>query len=115
MLQPLLDTYAIELVTHLVTGAAFENAPEPDLLQDYARNDCGMVAPHYDLQFPIDATPPSLELQEKANCILAASESAHFIQLAVSVGEAMWHGDSGRLDALGRQHGRRQTRGHPCF
>lgn len=105
MLQPLLDTYAVELVTHLVAGAAFKNAPEPDLLQEYARNDCGLVAPHYDLQFPQDAPPPSPQLQAKANRILAASKSDSFAQLAVTVGEALWTGDSGRLDALGGRHG----------
>ena len=105
LLQALLDTYEIELVSHLVSGPSGDNAPEPDLLLEYARYDCGMVAPHYDLQFPVDAKAPSVELLGQATRILATVEAAGFPQLAVSVGAALWADDARQLSELGRRIG----------
>ena len=103
LLQPLLDTYEIELVTHLVAGPSGKNAPEPELLLDYARYDCGTVAPHYDLHFPVAAASPAAALRDQAIRILAMTPSAKFPRVAVSVGRALWAGDLDQLNALGER------------
>jgi 2-hydroxychromene-2-carboxylate isomerase len=105
LLQPLLDTYDIELHTHLVSGPRGDNAPEPELLLQYARYDCAVVAPHYNLEFPEVAQAPSIELSRKAAGILAASDPAAFPQLAVTVGAALWAGDVKQMHELGRRVG----------
>ena len=65
LLQPLLDTYEIELVTQLVAGPSGKNAPEPELLLDYAasqqeREDLnGEVGGHH-LEAPVRQTEEAL-------------------------------------------------------
>ena len=52
LLQPLLATYDVELVCHLVAGPAGNNSPEPELLLDLSRYEATRVAPHYGLHPP---------------------------------------------------------------
>lgn len=99
-LQPLLDTYSIELIPHLVSGPTGGNAPEPDLLLDYARRDCALVAPHYGLEFNAAARSPSTKRVALATRILATADAATFPQLALTVGRALWSDDLTQLTAL---------------
>ena len=100
VLQPLIDAYDIELVTHLVSGPPGANAPEPDLLLPYSQQDCALVAPHYGLQFPQYAKAPEEVQITLANRILASAGDAELPQLAVTVSQALWSGGGVRLTAL---------------
>lgn len=107
-LQPLLNTYDIELLPHLVSGPPGDNAPEPDMLLPYAQRDCAMVAPHYGLDFPDAVRAPGRKQIDLANRILALASPSEFPQLAVTVGQALWSGDIVALkilaDRLGEAH-----------
>ncbi len=100
LLQPILETYDVELVPHLVTGPTDKNAPEPEMLLDYARYDCGLVASKFGLNFPEDAARPDKEAVKLALRILAAATESEFSQLAVTVGNVLWQGDLEGLVAL---------------
>jgi 2-hydroxychromene-2-carboxylate isomerase len=100
LLQPLLDTYDIELVCHLVAGPTGKNAPEPDLLLEYARQDCALVAPHYGLEFSPQSQPASLKRIKLANMILSLADAVDFPQLSVTVGRVLWSSEITDLNAL---------------
>jgi len=105
VLQPLIDTYEVEVSCHLVAGASGKNSPEPALLQEYARYDCTLVAPHYDLEFNVETTAPSEQGAALATRILAASDQLGFPQLAVTVGQALWTDDMHSLAELAERFG----------
>jgi 2-hydroxychromene-2-carboxylate isomerase len=105
LLQPILEAYDVELVPHLVTGPTDKNAPEPELLLDYARYDCELVASRYGLQFPQAAKRPDKQLVNMALCMLAVATEGEFPQLAVTVGDALWQGDEEGLATLGNRLG----------
>ena len=100
VLQAFSERYDIELICHLVRGPQGKNSAEPDLLLRLSRYDSFHVAPDYGLSFPQyeDAPPPSLV--SLAASILAAQESADFIECAAHVGDALWSGDESRLRSL---------------
>jgi 2-hydroxychromene-2-carboxylate isomerase len=100
LLQPLLDTYDVELVPHLVRGPQGDNVLEPEMLSAYARRDCALVAPHYGLEFPGDRAVPSAKRVRLANRLLARADKADFPQLAVTVGKALWSADITDLNVL---------------
>ena len=52
LLAPLIETYDIKLVCHLVPGPQGKNAAEPDLLLPLSRYDAAKIAPHYGLDLP---------------------------------------------------------------
>jgi 2-hydroxychromene-2-carboxylate isomerase len=80
--------------------------PEPELLLQLSRYDAFHVAPEYGLQFPEHPEPLDPSLVDLASAVLAAQDSASFIDCAAQVGEALWSGDAARLqdlaDSLGR-------------
>jgi 2-hydroxychromene-2-carboxylate isomerase len=100
VLQNLLNTYDIQLISHLVSGPPGDNAPEPDLLLPYSQRDCAAVAPHYGLQFPQQVEAPNEMQVELAQRVLASATAADFPQLAVTVGKALWSGKLVALKAL---------------
>jgi 2-hydroxychromene-2-carboxylate isomerase len=104
LLQPVLDAYDVVLMPHLVHEPSGKNAPEPELLLEYACSDCGLLAPHYQLEFPRDATPPGVADTELATRILATAQSANFPRIATGVGEALWRGGE-QLQEVGRRLG----------
>jgi 2-hydroxychromene-2-carboxylate isomerase len=99
-LQPLLDAYSIVLIPHLVSGPTNDNAPEPELLLDYARRDCALVAPQYGLEFNAAGRAPSVKRVALATRILATADASTFPQLALTVGRALWSADLTELTAL---------------
>ena len=105
-LQPLLDTYDIELVPFLAGPPFGNNAPEPELLLKYALRDSRQVAHHYGLDFPGKAELPSTPQLDLATLILAGVNPDDFPKTAVEVGKALWSGSDSDLDALGKQFGR---------
>jgi 2-hydroxychromene-2-carboxylate isomerase len=106
VLPQLCQQYDIELVCHLVRGPQGDNLPEPELLLQLSRYDAFHVAPEYGLQFPEHPEPLDPSLVDLASAVLAAQDSASFIDCAAQVGEALWSGDAARLqdlaDSLGR-------------
>jgi 2-hydroxychromene-2-carboxylate isomerase len=100
VLQDLLDTYDVELATHLVSAPPGANAPEPDMLLPYSHRDCSLVAPHYGLRFPTAGAVPRKKQTDIALRMLAGAPDADFPQLAVTVGQALWSGDLLGLKSL---------------
>lgn len=100
VLKSLAERYDIELVCHLVVGPTGNNVAEPDLLMKLSRYDSYHVAPEYDLEFPEHNDAPSDETVALASSILAAQNSADFIQCAEDVGRAFWANDRVGLQAL---------------
>ena len=97
LLQPLLATYDVELVCHLVAGPVGNNSPEPELLLDLSRYEAAQVAPHYGLQFPPGAAKPDAAAVLLAQRRLAAADAATFAQIALSAGDALWPGSTAQL------------------
>lgn len=100
VLQQLCQRYDIELVCHLVRGPSGKNAAEPELLLQLSRYDAFHVGPAYGLQFPHHPDPPDPSLVALATGVLAAQDSAGFIESAPHIGDALWSGDAARLQGL---------------
>lgn len=103
-LRPLLDTYDIDLVCHLVGDPSGRNAPEPELLLDLSCYDSTMIAPHYGLSFPEGARRPDEELADLAGRILAGLDPEDFVDVAPLVGDALWKGSDEALRDLAARH-----------
>ncbi|MYE83484.1 MAG: 2-hydroxychromene-2-carboxylate isomerase [Gammaproteobacteria bacterium] len=103
-LRPLLDTYDIDLVCHLVGDPAGQNAPEPELLLDLSCYDSKMIAPHYGLSLPEGARRPDEEPADLAARILAGLDPEDFVDVAPLVGEALWSGSGEALRELAERH-----------
>ena len=100
LLQPLLATYDVELVCHLVAGPAGNNSPEPELLLDLSRYEATRVAPHYSLQFLPDPGKPEATAVQLAQRALAAADADTFAEVAVSTGDALWSASTAQLSGL---------------
>ena len=103
-LRPLLDTYDIDLVCHLVGDPSGRNAPEPELLLDLSRYDSAKIAPHYGLAFPEDAPRPTAERTGLAARVLAGLDAEEFADVAPGVGAALWEDAAADLETLAQQH-----------
>ena len=104
-LRKLDDRYQIELIVHLVEGPSGANLPEPELLLPLARYDAALVAPHYGLQFPVNAVIPSADCCAKAQRILTHAAGTGFADTAVAVGQALFTGDDAALQKIAAQSG----------
>ncbi len=100
VLQRLCLRYDIELVCHLVYGPQGDNSAEPELLLQLSRYDSFHVAPEYGLQFPEHPDPLDPKLVQLATAVLAAQDTEGFVETAAHVGDALWAGDTGRLQSL---------------
>lgn len=98
--------YEVELVCHLVRGPQGKNVAEPELLLRLSRYDASYVAPGYGLQFPAHSQPLEAPGVELATAVLAAQDNASFIECAAHVGDALWSGDSDRLNSLAASLGK---------
>ena len=100
-LQP---RYEVDFHFHLVGPADRLHAPEPEMLADYARRDCGLVAPWYGLDFPTeptDAKRPAPDAVRKVESLLAGlTGDARFLPVALEAGRALWSGDHDALTRL---------------
>ena len=93
LLRPLLDTYDVQLVCHLVPRPSPQAAPEPDLLLALSHYDAAKIAPSYGLSFPPAADDRGMTvdpaLADLAQRILAGVGQADFPDVAPHVGEAL--------------------------
>jgi len=105
LLRPLLDSYDVELVCHLVTVENDRNLPEPELLLPLSRFDASKVAPHYGLHFPEGREAPDFARVRRAEQILAGVSQDDFPAAAVEVGDAIWADDAAGLEALADRYG----------
>lgn len=106
VLLHLAQRYDIDLVCHLVQGPQGKNVAEPELLLQLSRYDALHVAPEYGLQFPEHPQPLDASMVELANAVLAAQDNESFIECAAHVGDALWSGDTQRLQGLADSLGR---------
>lgn len=96
---PLLERYQVEIRYHLTSQTDRHHVPEPEMLATYARRDCATVAPHYGLEFPADAKPPTQSSVGRIERMLARqTASARFLEVALEAGRALWRGDTEALD-----------------
>ncbi|CAH0990666.1 hypothetical protein SIN8267_00760 [Sinobacterium norvegicum] len=100
VLQPLLARYDIELVCHLVSGPSGDNSPDQDLLLQLAQYDAAIVAPHYQLNFPVERVPPTAAQVSLACSVLAAQPPEALPACLVEVGSALWSSNTSALDDL---------------
>ena len=105
VLQAFSNRYDIELVCHLVQGPQGDNSAEPELLLGLSRYDSFHVAEEYGLNFPQHESAPDRALVKLASSVLAALDSAQFIEYAAQVGDALWSGEEARLQALAKSLG----------
>lgn len=96
--------YDVDFRFRLVGPADRLHAPEPEMLADYARRDCGLVAPYYGLEFPADAGPPPGDAVRRVERLLASLlEDPRFLPVALEAGRALWRGDDQAIDRLGER------------
>ena len=105
LLRPILESYDVDLVFHLVASEQGPNLPEPDLLLALSRYDSAQVAPYYGLHFPHNAGPAEPKLVELAGRILTAASHQEFPEIAVSVGDALWTANAAGMESLAERHG----------
>ena len=105
LLKAIVERYSIELKCHLVVGPQGDNSPEPDLLLKLAQYDSSIIAPEYALEFPQDSQFPTADLVKLATSILAAQNTASFIEHAPQVGTALWSNNREELQRLAEQLG----------
>lgn len=102
-LKPLVETYRVELVPHLVGPPSDENAPERRLLKRWARRDVADVASQYGLEFTDrgeDLSPTVVHVSQR---ILASAAPKDFPGWALAVSRAAWRRDHGVLKALSKK------------
>ena len=110
LLRPLLETYDVQIVSHLVPGPHGKSAPEPELLLALSRYDSAQIAPHFGLTFPTDAGVPGSRSEPEpgqldlAQRILAGLDNADFPDVAPLVGEALWGTSPDAMAELARRH-----------
>ncbi|MEK9870986.1 MAG: DsbA family protein [Gammaproteobacteria bacterium] len=89
------ERYDIEVVPHLIRATGGRNQPEQEKLAVWARRDCGLIAPHYGLQFPENAgVVPEAAAQEAANRALANLDAEVFLAEAASISSRLWSGET---------------------
>ena len=105
ILPRLLDRYDVVLEPRLVGPPSEEAAPERALLEAYARKDAADIAPGYGLDFPAKSDPAKSDAPKPATVALArrllagAIHAGGFAQWVGPVGEALWAGHVGQLEA----------------
>ena len=113
LLRPLLDTYEVQIVCHLVPGPPGKSAPEPELLLALSRYDAAHTAPHFGLSFPGDGGEARVRRSRSkgealllglAQRILAGLDNAEFPDVAPLVGEALWATSPDAMAELARRH-----------
>ncbi|MFT6956082.1 MAG: 2-hydroxychromene-2-carboxylate isomerase [Halieaceae bacterium] len=105
VLPALAKRYNVQLDCHLVTGPSGKNVAEPELLKQLSRYDAFHVAAEYGLQFPEHQPELDQNLVALATSILAALDSAGFIEHATEVGLALWANDKSSLESMEQKLG----------
>ena len=86
--------YDVAVRPHLIRATGGRNQPEQQKLADWAHRDCGLVAPHYGLSFPVaSGVVPEPGQQEAANRVLASLDADDFVAQVESISTALWCGD----------------------
>jgi len=95
------ERYDVAFRFHLVGGTDRLYAPEPELLAEYARRDCSLVAPHYELDFPQNAVRPDARWIRSVERMLAPlTGTPRFVDAARETGRALWRGDDQAIERL---------------
>lgn len=106
LLEPFLERYDVELEIHLVDPPSDAAAPDRERLVAYSRVDAERIADARGLYYRDPGAQPSADFVARATRVLASAKSPRaFAALAPRVGEAMWDGDGGTLDALVKDQG----------
>ena len=105
VLKQIAARYDVELVCHLVRGPAGKNVAEPELLTRLSRYEASLIAPGYGLRFPDHPDDLAAEQIQLATRVLAAQSNQRFIDIAESVGSALWADDVAALQQLAQEHG----------
>jgi len=85
--------YSIRLQPHLIRATGGSAQPEQEKLAVWARRDCGLIAPHFGLQFPDTATVvPDPAVQESALLALAGLSTDEFLSRVETISTDLWAG-----------------------
>ena len=83
-LRQIETTYPVDIQSHVVSPPDRMNAPEPDLLREYALRDAGQIAPHYGLI--MDTRQASATEIEQCEVELSSIPQDQFLDKATSFG-----------------------------
>ena len=83
-LRQIETAYPVDVRSHLVSPPDKMNAPEPDLLREYALRDAGQIAPHYGLT--MDTREASATEIERCEIELSSVPRDQFLDKAISFG-----------------------------
>jgi 2-hydroxychromene-2-carboxylate isomerase len=98
--------YDIQLQPRVVAQPTPIAIHEQELWDQWARRECGAIAPYYGLEYRDTGHAPSASLTDLARRILVAAEAApEFAQIAVATGNALNSGDPSVLGELAARHG----------
>lgn len=104
VLATFVERYDINLRFHLIRASGGASQPELEKLAVWARRDAELIAPHFNLTFPEQAsTVPSAEHQLLAGRALAAKDSAGAVTDVAAISRALWSGDDQSLTELAEQ------------
>lgn len=107
VLHDLATRYDIRIEPYLVGPPPDAAAPDRQRLEWFSRKDAADIAPAYGLKFPPsaafgdNAAPAAAPLLEQASRLLAgAIVTGRFVDVAASIGQALWDGDQRALEEL---------------
>ena len=85
--------YDVKVEPHLIRATGGRSQPEGEKLANWARRDCGLVAPHYGLNFPENAgVVPDPEMEKAAALALAGLSAEDFLSRIGEISADMWAG-----------------------
>ena len=97
----LASTYGLAIQLTAVGHPSSAANPEPDMLLLHAIRDAALLAASYGLSFPDDAAPPPEDRVRRVHAVLLEPRPAEErLQIAVELGEALWHADGLALAAI---------------
>ena len=97
-LRELSARYDVIIEPHLIAASGGKDQPELEKLGAWARRDAELIAPHYGLDFPKDASSsPDADLQEQAARYLAGLSREALFDALPDVSAALWASDSSGL------------------
>ena len=97
------DEYSIDFIPILVGDENPETLHEPDLYRKYCLEDVIRISPYYGIDFN-GTSYPQRTLVNKANSILASTNSDQFINVAKKVSTHLWNQDEIELSNMQKDY-----------
>lgn len=102
----LVSEYSFEIDVVPVAKPGLDANPAPEMLRDHAIRDAAILAEVHELSFPKDAVPPPEDRVRRVHAVLLEPRPADAqLELAIELGEALWHRDGEAIASLVERHG----------